>query len=925
MSKGQTLFNFGNYTFTSWARRGVSNNILPNGNTLVRAQIPLSITLNTDAPILQQVELFGPADVASLSRRAIVRTTPLNGNFSFEWNLLPYIEFYDEDFLWRFTPDAPDGNNNLKPWLALVVLKEGEFTELPSQKGALNAIRLQTTTLPNAAELHLWAHVHTGDYTGVMNTTNVKLDPDGYTCRLLSPRRLEASTLYRAFVIPAYETGRLAGLGEKFDTISAKQLAWGDTNRPATLDFPVYHTWTFGTTEVSFEELVARLKTAAANPEVGIRPMDTGQPGYTKAKVPQPQFVSTTTPSVLGLEGALKSPATVSTKYPETDGVPDVFQKDVFDLLSLYDATTTTYDVATPNGDPILTIPLYGQPYAAVPAAPLSIDSRTNWYSAINLDPRNRVAAALGTQVVQKSQEDLMASAWEQLQTLQKARNNFAAIGSIVNRVQVLFSNPALVAPEDFFSMTGSMTNRILDANRTATVFQNLNTSQTPNALVNSATRRILRSNGGFSSKLGKTAPVAVGLMAAAAAPILATSPLFRLNTTLNGAESVGTKTLISFRTTRPIVSIFNPPPDDNSAFNMAYRHFQIRVGGVSILAVNIINGFDFRTATQSIAAAIGNAPSRQLKSKINLSAINTGTRAAAAVPMRPPAEFLGQPTFNQPMYEPLWKMDKEWLLPNLNLIDNNTLTLLETNAHFINAYMLGLNQELGREMLWREYPADLTATFFRNFWSTDDGSTAPQYNDIEPVQKWLGQRASDRQTKGKAAKLVLTIRGDLLKKFPNTIIFAASMKRGQGGQGKLQLVPGEAFKFPSFRAELPPDLQFIGFDLSVEEILREPPSGGGGGQQGRAWYFVIMEPVGEPHFGLDSVFRPDNPASLVRNDLAWEHVNNANFITASQKPTLNLTDIDKGTWGKNAAVMAEFLFQQPFAMIVKATDLLPK
>ena len=138
-----------------------------------------------------------------------------------------------------------------------------------------------------------------------------------FTCRLMSPRRLDPRTFYHAFVVPAYESGRLAGLGEPFSAIPARQLAWTDANRPANLDFPIYHRWTFGTTEVSFEELLSRFKTASTNPEVGIRPMDTSQAGYTKAKTNAP--VGKTTPSVLGLEGALKSPSTVSTVYKAED------------------------------------------------------------------------------------------------------------------------------------------------------------------------------------------------------------------------------------------------------------------------------------------------------------------------------------------------------------------------------------------------------------------------------------------------------------------------------------------------------------------------------------------------------------------------------------------------------------------------------
>ena len=65
------------------------------------------------------------------------------------------------------------------------------------------------------------------------------------------------------------------------------------------------------------------------------------------------------------------------------------------------------------------------------------------------------------------------------------------------------------------------------------------------------------------------------------------------------------------------------------------------------------------------------------------------------------------------------------------------------------------------------------------------------------------------------------------------------------------------------------------------------------------------------------------------RNDLAWTHLKNPelpNFITATNKPnmgTITISNEDKKLWGKDAAAMAALLFQQPFAVIIKASDLL--
>ena len=67
----------------------------------------------------------------------------------------------------------------------------------------------------------------------------------------------------------------------------------------------------------------------------------------------------------------------------------------------------------------------------------------------------------------------------------------------------------------------------------------------------------------------------------------------------------------------------------------------------------------------------------------------------------------MAYPEIDIPMYEPLKKLSDELFLPNLNLIPQNTITLLETNQSFIEAYMVGLNHEFARELLWREYPTD--------------------------------------------------------------------------------------------------------------------------------------------------------------------------------------------------------------------------
>ncbi len=62
-------------------------------------------------------------------------------------------------------------------------------------------------------------------------------------------------------------------------------------------------------------------------------------------------------------------------------------------------------------------------------------------------------------------------------------------------------------------------------------------------------------------------------------------------------------------------------------------------------------------------------------------------------------------PSFPQPMVEPLTDVAQRLVLPGLDLVPPNTVVPLETNNAFVEAYLVGLNTEMGRELLWRGYP----------------------------------------------------------------------------------------------------------------------------------------------------------------------------------------------------------------------------
>src|SRR5688572_23294105 len=137
------------YTFLPWTRRGLSADITvpddlgSDSGATERATVSVDFAINSE-PIGKDVEILGPGDVVGINPRAIVKTDPRNWVTDFESNYLPYIEFYEEDFPWRFTPATAANaleQSRLRPWIFLVVLKEGEFIE-PKSGGPLPAFEL---------------------------------------------------------------------------------------------------------------------------------------------------------------------------------------------------------------------------------------------------------------------------------------------------------------------------------------------------------------------------------------------------------------------------------------------------------------------------------------------------------------------------------------------------------------------------------------------------------------------------------------------------------------------------------------------------------------------------------------------------------------------------------------------------------------
>lgn len=1000
-----------NYTFLPWLRKGISNQITETENkgttdpaeNDVRASVTVKLKIKGEGTIIadpdadKTIQLIGPGDIVGFNTRAIVKTTPSEWDTNFEPNYLASIEFYDEDFPWRYTPAVANLNHQLRPWLFLFVLKEDEFTLDTTIEKTLSSITIsdgaEAPFLPKFDELATWAHVQVNDNIDPDNTDiladalnalrdDITHHPDSAVSRIVSPRKLEENTNYYAFLVPTYETGRLAGLGvdeAELATIKAQAPSWGTAHVLEANRWPVYHSWSFKTGKAGdFEYLVRQLKPRAVDNRVGRREMDIQNAGF-GLNYQVDLLDATSTKTTLSLEGALKVPGTEGEAYPYPDASDDVgydptlhtdFRKQLQDLLNLEEDFKNEGGLAgsdnyygshvlagsSVDGDPIIAPPLYGRWHAMVNKAKVDdteASGSPNWFNELNLDPRNRVVASIGTKTVQEKQDVLMDQAWAQLGDVIEANRKLNMAQLSVETSNALYKKHVSSQPnEKVLAMTGKMKRRIKNDLSSKTYFQEEKESKLPQAIEDKAMRRVMRPVGPVMKRIDPTQTINAGtdnltdrldkelIDGGVTAAIAKTAPDEAQTTSLS--EMLDGVTPVP--PIDPAVSSFavgdigeiatGPLGAEAPDFKTALAAFDAYFDSDNWLEPDPKASFDI---TKAVDVKSKIAPRMTLKNRVYKSVvfdtpIDTPDRIVPA---------MAHPVFKQPMYEAIRDLDTELLIPNLNLVPMNSIALLETNQKFIESFMTGLNHEMGRELLWREYPTDQRGTYFRQFWNVSDyvntdaleaDTLEESLYDIPKMDTWsTTSKLGDHNHRSDEANLVLLIRGDLLKKYPNAIIYAVEAEWQKTDDVDDYTLPrrpktgGE--KFPLFNAKIDPDITFIGFDLTQEDALGDDPDEVADPSPG--YFFVLKERAGEVRFGMDIAPETVDPVYATWDDLHWGHLSSTDRIELGAL-TANPTDKDVNgedevTWSSdmNAAEMAMVLYQNPVMVSVHASEML--
>jgi hypothetical protein len=1077
------------YSFLPWARTGLGNEItetdvlggnVNSATVLDRPQINVGVKVeaskdgnkDTSLPlIIKPVKIQGPGDVLGINARQVIRVHPRQGVINFETNNLCYVEFYEEDFPWRFTPAKPN-NNKLRPWISLIVCKEDEFVRNTQGGPPTPYITIERNALTkiffNEEDAHYFAHVHVLEplAAGAQNNAataatelQAKLakNPDLALSRIICPRKLEPDTEYFAFLIPGYETGRKAGLGENTAAIKAQASAWiwqniNSANHPDK--YPYYYTWSFKTgIDGDFESLATKLVARTLPENVGRRSMDLRNMGY---------GIEPAGNAANGhIEGAMKHPNYV------TPNVPTALKNPIREILNL-SANLQAKLPIVPQGqvfyssnieiDPIITPPTYGKWHAFV----TKLNDANDWVHQLNLHPTHRAAAGLGTRVVQEQQESFMEMAWAQIGAINEANQKIKE-NELIKRVADFMFHKNVKKLDDFelVNTVGNALGVIKGTNQGFTAQKALKDSRIPTALrsgtftkiANNFTQTALMNaqgadgaNNVLNTNLFKRAntlepititdPITLQLKTVppvSAAPIranlpVAVSPVLafqainaivsnppptffgRLSNAIAAAGvNFSTANIIAAipqyvqaekdRATAILNAILKPVTnptggqldlgipvavfedkvsnqfteaiyDTNHATIKKVRFFKqaSQQGGfipLVLMYANVLaSRVDFQSSFQNtfIQQISPNVFKGKVFLKPTIAALNTENfrdniinrfnplfnfrrkidayiQADMANKSKP---LMAYPRFPFPVYDYLKNISPDYIIPNISDIQPDTITLMEPNQKFIEAFLAGMNHEFSRELLWREFPTDMRGSYFRHFWEYDndprqevfplEGESEADFNarvigfqdsraDIKELHNW-GNSALGTNQNGPNAGLVLLIKGDLFRKYPGTLVYAQKAKARAGAttsQPPRELTDYNdptKVKWPIISGSIEPDVYFFGFELTPAEAKGNP-----------GWFFVLRERPGQISFGLDDLQGNLNTPPADWNAVTWQHIS-GNAQTAPPRlqisgKLINPTNSAGISWLTNSANTAYILYQNPVLFARHASTML--
>jgi hypothetical protein len=457
-----------------------------------------------------QLALYGPGDVVGIDPNQVVRRTPRPGDHQAEPNYLAAIEFAHPALPWLFSPEGAVAQ--VRPWMMLVVVSQDDpKVQVEHRIGSPNPVLVvdDPALLPPPGETWAWAHAQERD--------------GDERSRLVCPTGLQPNRRYLACVVPVYEAGRRAGLG---NSPGGGAQTWATVGK---LELPIYDQWSFRTgPSGDFETLARKLGPIKSYEGIGSRKVVVDE--VAAGLRPVAEAAQAFPPDVREVPTAISKGPTPPHRSLAPGGGADyapALQRRLKQLLDIT-ASAAAEISADIDEDPIVGPPLYGQWHAAVSsldghpdAADLQLPppgGPQRWVEELNANPDQRLAAGAATRVVRRDQEELMATAWTQLEQVLAANRRIRWSQLFEVAAQRIHRQVAALPAARALRLTAPVLARTLVAEATTTAAM-LDASTMPRAIVQApfarAARFLARSTPGRDVTLGAVVNIAAARLSA--------------------------------------------------------------------------------------------------------------------------------------------------------------------------------------------------------------------------------------------------------------------------------------------------------------------------------------------------------------------------------------------------------------------------
>ncbi|MET9735083.1 hypothetical protein ABZZ79_31910 [Streptomyces sp. NPDC006458] len=916
------------------------NSTVPDGPALISPELTLlgpdqEVTVR---PPLGDLRMLGPEGVIGIDTRRVVRVDPPAGIQDAEPNYLACVEFDAPELPWLFTPARPDGDR-LRPWLVLVAL---ETAGHPLQSGrALPFVDVDTAALPSLGQSWQWAHVQR---------------PAGRSepliSRLLCPLRLRPDTDYTACVVPAFQGGVVAGLTGGLTEAEPHGDAWWPQQGVVTL--PVYYNWQFHTgAPGDFEQLATAIVplTPEESALLAGRTVDItepwlydaplasdGPPGTRQTITVQGALQLVDTP-VEGAETALADFAERVAQYidrgredvvapPLYGGRPAVRdrvedgEQGWLNELNLNPETRIAASLGSGwvrDNQEWLMARAWDQIGAVRDAnrllsraafcaevsgsvhrrnvQTLAPDETLGFTAPIRDRVRTDSGLPLRTEVVVSPAPNELAS--PVMRRLLRRRGPLARHAgldgeSYTRRTlsgELLPPQPAAMVtrPTDPVPMEGEDTHELnatvgnaLRATGEARDAERIRllSALAPSALANGFDTQA----SAISALLERSAATLAAAPEPDEEPLTGAARMFRAVSVANVSDLIG-----------DVSSAFaEQPPDTVMTLAEPDTALAPDVSMTDDPAAHILE-FGVPVDADGMCGRLAHAldPGTLLSDRLD-SQITFLSEDAFTLPEAPGEPLMAAPDFAAPMALAMQKDAPDWFLPGSATIPDDRAVLLQANAPFIASFMVGVNDEMNREMRWREYPTDLRGSPFTHFWPRPDG--AP---DIPPVHSWARDGGLGAQLALDAGEVdVLLIRGRLVRRYPNLIVAAVPAS----SVSDVDNLAEDTWQHPQMVLTL--DERTCAYTFVLPGDIHD-------------WWFVLAENSYRMRFGFDT----GSDRYQHWSDLTWQQVPEGGFADLSVMPGVPAQETAPDRW--NAATVAMVSLQRPFRVLMSARKLI--